>query len=177
MSENIQSISQGTFTIGQTSATNFVAGPGIKIDEPSAGTVRIGTDETVLWSGFKTDIPNTGLTTYTLSELATNFERVKVIYVLQNNVVSQGDLGNKGIGTFEIVMNNPNRRNITYVHCVMNASNSTDSFTLYDIDTNVYNMDTLTWGVKSKLRGQDNNGIWFHITKIIGINRISGSNA
>ena len=44
MSENIQSISQGTFTIGQTSATNFVAGPGIKIDEPSAGTVRIGMD-------------------------------------------------------------------------------------------------------------------------------------
>lgn len=51
MSENIQSISQGTYTIGQTSATNFVAGPGIKIDEPSAGTVRIGNDETVLWSG------------------------------------------------------------------------------------------------------------------------------
>ena len=44
MSENIQSISQGTYTIGQTSATNFVAGPGIKIDEPSAGTVRIGID-------------------------------------------------------------------------------------------------------------------------------------
>ena len=49
MSENIQSISQGTYTIGQTSATNFVAGPGIKIDEPSAGTVRIGNDETVLF--------------------------------------------------------------------------------------------------------------------------------
>ena len=42
MSETIQSISQGTFTIGQTSATNLIAGPGIKIDEPSAGTVRIG---------------------------------------------------------------------------------------------------------------------------------------
>ena len=49
MSENIQSISQGTYTIGQTSATNFIAGPGIKIDEPSAGTVRIGNDETVLF--------------------------------------------------------------------------------------------------------------------------------
>ena len=51
MGENIQSISQGTFAIGQTSATNFVAGHGIKIDEPSAGTVRIGNDETVLWEG------------------------------------------------------------------------------------------------------------------------------
>lgn len=44
MSENIQSISQGTYTIGQTSAINFEAGPGISITEPTAGTVRIGND-------------------------------------------------------------------------------------------------------------------------------------
>lgn len=55
MSENIQSISQGTFTIGSTSATNFVAGPGITITEPSAGTVRIANDETVLYSGATTN--------------------------------------------------------------------------------------------------------------------------
>ena len=70
MSENIQSISQGTFAIGQTSATNFIAGPGIKIDEPSAGTVRIGNDEKVLWEG-------TGTTAFTASEPLTNFERIK----------------------------------------------------------------------------------------------------
>ena len=45
MSENIQSISQGTYTIGQTSATNFQAGPGISITQPSEGTVRIGTED------------------------------------------------------------------------------------------------------------------------------------
>ena len=78
MSENIQSISQGTYTIGQTSATNFVAGNGIKIDEPSAGTVRIGNDETVLWS---TDSPTT-LTTFTLSENASNFEFIDVHFRL-----------------------------------------------------------------------------------------------
>ena len=177
MSENIQSISQGTYTIGQTSATNFVAGPGIKIDEPSAGTVRIGNDETVLWSGFKTDIPNTGLTTYTLSELATNFETVRIEYVLQGNSTSSGDLGNKGSGTVFYEIGNSFSRYITYIHCVMNGNNSTDQFTLYDIDTNIYDMDKLTWGVKSVLRGQTTNGVWFHITKIVGINRISGSNA
>ena len=48
---DIQSIANGTYVIGETSATNFIAGNGIKIDEPSAGTVRIGNDETVLWSG------------------------------------------------------------------------------------------------------------------------------
>ena len=51
MSENIQSISNGSFVLGQTSATNFQAGPGISIDSPSEGVVRIGNDETVLWSG------------------------------------------------------------------------------------------------------------------------------
>ena len=71
MSENIQSISQGTYTIGQTSATNFVAGPGIKIDEPSAGTVRIGNDETVLWSGSRTSACS-------LSENAYNFDYLQV---------------------------------------------------------------------------------------------------
>ena len=40
----MNTIYDNTFVLGQTSATNFVAGPGIKIDEPSAGTVRIGID-------------------------------------------------------------------------------------------------------------------------------------
>lgn len=73
MSENIQSISQGTYTIGQTSATNFVAGPGIKIDEPSAGTVRIGNDETVLWSGSGT------AGEFTLNESYKNFEKIGIV--------------------------------------------------------------------------------------------------
>jgi len=72
MSE-INSIANGTFTIGQTSATNFVAGNGIVIDEPSAGTVRIGNDETVLWSGSTT-------ATAALTEDIRNFERVRVAF-------------------------------------------------------------------------------------------------
>ena len=77
MSENIQSISQGTYTIGQTSATNFIAGNGIKIDEPSAGTVRIGNDETVLWSGEKNWWEDTS--SITVSENPSNFETIKVV--------------------------------------------------------------------------------------------------
>ena len=46
---DIQSIANGTFTIGQSSALTFEAGQGIQISEPSEGTVRIGTDETVLY--------------------------------------------------------------------------------------------------------------------------------
>lgn len=50
----MNTIYDGTYVIGQTSATNFIAGPGITIDSPSAGTVRIGNDETVLWEGTAT---------------------------------------------------------------------------------------------------------------------------
>ena len=79
MGENIQSISQGTYTIGQTSATNFIAGQGIKIDEPSAGTVRIGNDETVLWSGTSAlSAINGSANALNLSESLFNFEKVAV---------------------------------------------------------------------------------------------------
>ena len=79
MSENIQSISQGTYTIGQTSATNFIAGPGIKIDEPSAGIVRIGNDETVLYKFTGSNILETSA--YNLSEAYTNFNRMRITFV------------------------------------------------------------------------------------------------
>ena len=73
MSESIQSISLGTYTIGSTNELTFSAGPGIKIDSPSAGTVRIGNDETVLWenaTGSRLPI--------TVSELLSNFEFIRI---------------------------------------------------------------------------------------------------
>ena len=67
----MNTIYDNTFVLGQTSATNFVAGPGIKIDEPSAGTVRIGNDETVLWSGSEKSGCN-------FSESCRNFDKLRV---------------------------------------------------------------------------------------------------
>lgn len=171
MSEPIQSISQGNYILQGTVATSA----GIVGDGSTQNPLRA--DETVLWEGFKTDIPNTGLTTYTLSELATNFETVRIEYVLQDNSTTSGNLGNKGAGTLFYEIGSSFSRYITYIHCVMNGNNSTDQFTLYDIDTNIYDMDKLNWGVKSVLRSQTTNGVWFHITKIVGINRISANNA
>ena len=75
MSENIQSISQGTFTIGQTSATNFVAGPGITITEPTAGTVRIANDETVLWENTTSGVYNG---TITLNRPWSGFDKIGI---------------------------------------------------------------------------------------------------
>lgn len=71
----MNTIYDNTFVLGQTSATNFIAGQGIKIDEPSAGTVRIGTDETVL---FSSDNKN-GASAFSTNESIKNFERIAVL--------------------------------------------------------------------------------------------------
>ena len=78
MSE-INSIANGTYIIGQTSATNFQAGPGIKIDSPSAGTVRIGMDETVLYYN-PTNHNVTNDAEFVMSESIWNFERVIITF-------------------------------------------------------------------------------------------------
>lgn len=171
MSENIQSISQGTFTIGSTSSTNFVAGPGIKIDEPSAGTVRIGNDETVLWSG-------TGnISTFTLSEKLSNFEKFRFVMAGYNT---------PQLGMCEYY-SPADGSNISYCyeHYVANYDgnplqvwagrfSTTDSLTYNIIDWKWMCMPgnnsawTNTW---------NNNDRKPLIRKVIGINRISGSNA
>lgn len=76
MSENIQSIANGTYSIGETNKLTFSAGPGIKIDEPSAGTMRIGNDETVLFESSAGVNESEG---FTISEPFTNFERIRYI--------------------------------------------------------------------------------------------------
>ena len=68
----MNTIYDGTFVLGSTSATNFIAGPGIKIDSPSEGTVRIGNDETVLYEGSA----NYNLINF--SEPASHFERIRL---------------------------------------------------------------------------------------------------
>lgn len=78
MSENIQSISQGTFTLGSTSSLNFQAGQGITIDEPNEGAVRISNDETVLYSATpKSYGGSSSGESITLSENISNFERLR----------------------------------------------------------------------------------------------------
>ena len=47
----MNTIYDGTFVLGNTSATTYQAGPGISITQPAEGTVRIGTDEK-LYRGY-----------------------------------------------------------------------------------------------------------------------------
>lgn len=171
MSENIQSIANGSFVLGQTSATNFVAGPGIKIDEPSAGTVRIGNDETVLYSGagvYNTDIQ--------LTESLSGFDYLRVDYALSlNNTESKysynsvsriiptnnlmtckqlyiNDMFPNGTGVGQIVI-----RNVGYT--VNNDGTKLNYMNSYQV---FFNGSTWTTGSTN-----------MPIYKIIGINRIN----
>lgn len=74
MSE-INSIAQGTYTLGQTSATTYQAGPGISITQPSEGVVRISNDETVLWENTTSGVYNG---TITLNEPWSGFNKIGI---------------------------------------------------------------------------------------------------
>ena len=111
MNENIQSISQGTYTIGQTSATNFVAGNGIKIDEPSAGTVRIGNDETVLWEGSA----NKAITTEDPNKSKHSSTKKKVIHKLRSRDKKRIEfLINDDVKEYKTISNHGALENVLY---------------------------------------------------------------
>ena len=169
MSENIQSISQGTYTIGQTSATNFVAGPGIKIDEPSAGTVRIGNDETVLYSGYL-NMPGNSLV---LSEPASAFEHTIIYYTNNDGFQSSVDFIPK--------------TDVIYGPCInvisqwSNGNTYFKTLTLTSNDTRTYQAWTsasqIVVNSTANISYSFNNSNLLKIQKVVGINRISGSNA
>ena len=172
MSE-INSIANGTFTIGQTSATNFVAGPGIKIDEPSAGTVRIGNDETVLW-----EAPGgiTGRTSAcTASESLKNFEHVDVW-------LAHSTYGPTRAGSFDFnvmgntgyfsVMRPRGQGNLNVAFMYITASDTTLTCTQSKcLMFGAYN-STSTSVTATLNDAEDRNCIY----KVVGVNRISGGN-
>lgn len=167
MSE-INSIANGTFTIGSTSAINFQAGPGISISEPSEGTVRIGADETVLWegqvSGAGIEIP--------LSESFRNFKALKFVttqnYTSLNTILNVQDSNVFGIPFGHIQSDGMYNEFISLSF----TDNTHGSLT---------NAKSIEWPLTSTTTAPANvrnDWTWTFraLSKIIGINRISGSN-
>ena len=175
MSENIQSISQGTYTIGQTSATKFVAGPGISIDQPSEGVVRIGNDETVLYNNFsKIGRDPANGHTIILSEPCTNFEKIGIY------AARFGTERAEGIAPFYNEFDS---------YPGGSAANTFNIFGSFEAGASVFlaggiysGVNNTTWtalsGYQYTLAGSiDRSKFYANAYKIVGINRISGSNA
>ena len=159
MSEPIQSIANGTYMIGETSNLNFEAGPGIKITEPSEGTVRIANDETVLYSG---DSPTTSAT---LSEPVTNFETFKIkVYSDECFEFSGKDENHTiqfGIGNSAYL----------YFKMVNFVTNGTSLTTNKNLILNYGQWDASSPGLYYNKTSELD---W--LREVVGINRISGGN-
>lgn len=169
----MNTIYDNTFTIGQTSAINFEAGPGISIDSPSEGVVRIGNDETVLWSGTLTSGNSINL-----SETVKNFNTVKfyghdstrnksMIYEQATNYLTGGE-------TLSFTMqgwdNSIDAHWVGFYYSQLNYTNTAYSALTNSGGNQLYvNTETVGWF--------KNAGRYIVLDKIIGINRISGSNA
>lgn len=172
----MNTIYDNTFVLGQTSATNFQAGPGISITQPSEGTVRIGNDETVLWTnpGTNGNTPTKDITwsTQSLSESIANFERVMFIYSTdQSNyakkcIIFEVKSANDTYALFDIVAGS---------NCLLRYA----AFTLND--TSISNYSNYTRNITFPTNGtvtSTGDTVGYNILyKVIGINRISGSNA
>ena len=170
MSETIQSISNGTYTIGNTSATNFIAGNGIIIDQPSAGTVRIGTDETVL---FSSDNKN-GASAFSTSESIKNFERIAVLPARYeaDNFTGTGPYmyyNTENLSGGGAAMNSICPMIFEYAFWKITRYSADDSLTNFNAVTG-YQVDMTTHTYYS------NQPCYVGIKQVIGINRISGGN-
>lgn len=176
MSE-INSIANGTFTIGQTSATNFIAGNGIQIDEPSAGTVRIANDETVLWEGDKT-----GTGTITLSEGVNNFERLAV-YIGSEAVNVTAPQKFESLVEFGTDSGSLTRFVLRYggelSKSLVAAENSIyiwgGELVVYDTSYTTLNVGRTNRVHVSSITTVIDHSLLTHIRKVVGINRIGGN--
>lgn len=168
----MNTIYDGTFTIGQTSATNFVAGPGIKIDEPSAGTVRIDTDETVLYSGTR------GVSG-TLLDNPFNYDRIRFYLDLghQNETPGRSD------PSFEYPMRGTtanNRINLFYAKgndnawfSILQLNITPTSFSA--VRSKSINMNSYTSTTNTFTASNNSTEDLQAVVKIVGINRIGGN--
>jgi len=163
MSENIQSIANGTYVIGQTSATNFVGGPGIKVDSPREGTVRVSNDETVLWESTA-GTADTGV----FSENITNFEYFDVVFKTNDNIIEvQRFRTDMSSSTFNLYSNLFSPSNGLYIK-ITRMNYSATQFTVNNYaEINIKNAANPTISQSNKIV----------LLKVIGINRISGGNA
>lgn len=160
----MNTIYDGTYVIGQTSATNFQAGPGISITQPSEGTVRIGNDETVLYSSTQ----NAKTTTFTLSEPLTAFEKVRFEITGYTHVYAEN------------THQTPSANNEEITTCFTYYCKNSDTNPLQMLMGTYSSTDGLNYGlVRSKFLYMPNSATEWqgnttdgpHLQKIVGINR------
>ena len=179
MSE-INSIAQGTYTLGQTSATTYQAGNGISITQPSEGTVRISNDETVLWENVNGSAPGGTTKIGTLSEPLSNFKTYAIdvafeaMYPYKRNIFdvpNQWSTATNVPGVYFMGVTHSNSLKPQELNGLY------DNFNTFGIGENM--VDFYSLGSKVFDNGTANAGLTglSYVYRVVGINRISGGNA
>ena len=170
----MNTIYDGTFVLGNTSATTYQAGPGISITQPSEGIVRISNDETVL---YENNNPTQVLsnTSVDLAESYLNFKELKLY--LQTSYGSTGNIS-------YVVTTFVSQSDITEAASIAmpNATNSVmcDSNCYVFTSENPLICYIKSSGGRLNMASGGNsvtNNRGTKLYKVIGINRISGGNA
>ena len=158
-------IYNGTFVLGNTSATTLSAGPGIKIDDSQPGVIKVSNDETVLWSGARTN-------SVTLSESAYNFEFIRIELDEGNSNAPNPVITIKptSLMTFSFGFGDANAF-IAIVKATL-TNNTALEFTA----TKSLKFGSFTSTQVSITAELDTDQVKNSIVKVIGINRISGGN-
>lgn len=178
----MNTIYDNTFVLGNTNELTFSAGQGIKIDQPSEGVVRIGNDETILWSGAA----NAG--EFTLNETYKNFKKIGITHgcrwapaerTFAEDAIFDSSLFNTYSGA-SIIATELGITDITastnlYTHFSITPITPVNDNKLKVWSSKVTFLQTTT-GNGAAVTGQNRHEDARTIYKIYGINRISGGN-
>lgn len=161
------SIYNGTFVLGNTSATTLSAGPGITLDTSVPGVIGISNDETVLWEGTRTSACD-------LSESVSNFEKLSVflsdfngketevtVHPTSNNftfpTIAPALGPNQAGVVFRFITVENNTMTVTKAKCMSVSYN--DATTAWTADTNEANVKSTLTKVIGVNRKQTNGGV------------------
>ena len=163
----MNTIYDGTFVLGSTSATTFSAGNGITITQPSEGVVEIANDETVLYDN-PTNHNVDNAAEFIMNESLWNFHRAFIVF---DNMEYTGQPVNMEIDldvsntdtVYCTTMRNAGdypALNIPFAKFYINSSGNIKYFNR----GLVYNTWTSPLVTTGELRG-------YRVRKVIGINR------
>lgn len=170
MSESNELLSAGAQLIGMP-----LAGPETFSVQQLAYLKRaLGVDETVLYSRTLDGDKNSGWTC-TLSELATNFEKIRVCYGKTPNVANSSDIG---WGTIEFYTADLAAFGnlVTLFNCMVAGSKMYVCYTRIAGWNTVNLSSTMGSQVTLESAGTTDTAVRMYPFKIVGIHRIAGGN-
>lgn len=159
-----QNIWNGSYVLGDTSASTIIAGDGIKVDSSVPGTIRISNDETVLYSTTGDGRNNS----FTLSELASNFEYLRFEGIGFNNgpclTTIQAPTGTENISLTYLYFCANNDGNPLQLHASRFSTTDAKTYTTLSKKFLYWSLDGVTPG--------GNTTSVVSIKKVVGINRL-----